>query len=734
MSCDHQFFRSSESPYVSSVEITSPGSGYTWAKAHTFGGGGKSCRLRVVLNPNGTGNSIVVLFGGYKFTSVPDIVILGDGTGMEAEATVTGSAVYENTTKVQDWHKKECDGYSCKFDDADPPNELPPEERPDECLITPEPIPICGGGIDACDCGEFNPPILENTYELKDPPQFVDYSQCVKRGFKVAFAKKEWFGFYAFCDEAPSQTKYLTKTQSFIYDAGSSITGSEETPVTDIASGEVVEHINRYTGQTTITRSVNIHKTDGSTITDPDDPEADNFFRDLIGDPPCPLPTEDDYSETRNEETDTLCAYEETTYGSLSWTHTLWHNPEAEYPECLPGAIYIATTELSEPYTPSDVIEDCKALLAQIDLCNDAQIPWRTDIPIHSNSPAGHYEKQEGPAFGPVVSWVADADGNPVMRGVPNPAGYEPFFDSLHTNLEYGDCNGEGRFAWLEQTRGAWCPTKYGTATQWSSDFIENMLLPGSYASFNSSPREYQVCSGTQVLDGGTLWLSKWAEIYLSEFPHHNAARPCGETDRSTRDPDTIECDEESPEYNPEGDLRWPDAPCFCNDPSQTSGCETQTNPDLVNPNNTTEKQGSYSVKSWSYRGATLQGMTCGSGKITSPCGRAIFIQDEEPSGSYKGCLKISPPSISFFDERRVGGDGQPMGDWALVQFHQAMVDPLWKRPATCVEGVKIEDENAFVPYEENTDCEDVDCEASPDDHRCQPGVPLPWDWAEQDI
>lgn len=411
------------------------------------------------------------------------------------------------------------------------------------------------------------------------------------------------------------------------------------------------------------------------------------------------------------------------------------HSNQTDFPTDYLDIFYhhelTVTVTLSNPYDPADVIADCKDNLALIDLCDDKKYPWRTDVPVYNGN---HYTPQNGPSYGPLVAWFADEADAAVRRGGMNPAGYEPFWDSEHLNELFGDTGGPGP-CWYTNTRGAYPPAIFKHTKKWMPDLTNNMFLPGAHASFNSPPREYTICDGTTlVLDAGALYLSKWAETYLFEFPHQNHARPCGATDRATIDPDTIVCDPLDPGYNPTGDLRWPDAPCFCNDPTQTTGCETPTNPDAVNLLNTEAQLGSYSVKGFQFADTVATGMTCQQQTmIFTPCRpAAIFIQSEVLTGAYVDAVRIDPPAITVFDERRIDDDGVPRGHWALKQIHQLMVDPLWKQPKICEDDLKIDDPDAITPYVENTDCEDVNCASSPADPRCLQGNPLPWSYPQE--
>jgi hypothetical protein len=731
-SCNN--FNLSESPHLVSLTVADGGHGYTWIKIKCVGYMETGVKLVGKL-VGGSLDSVKIIDGGNGIITVPTFEIEGDGSGAIVEVTQEagvytgiegGSPVYENTTTVPN---PECaDGCIA----TTPPGTCDPTD------VAPEPRPVCDpssySDIDNPDgtnertchsntCGQFDPPILDNTYALKSPQSWTNFSTCSKRGYKNAFAKKGWYGTYGWCAPAPSQIKYLVQTTTYIYQQDDVTSCEDGGQHADITLTETIT-TNRYTGaQTTVrtqtgTRCVNIDFGVYETETIDDDTDLTSLWEAFINmtrldaSPiwvldSCPLPSNTSTSTHLFDIASPCYPYTQDEVVSYA-ADRLFYSLNNTWPrDC--GANFSlfqsAEKKLTSPYTPADVISDAKELLAMIDLCDDMKLPWRTDVPILNLSPIANYSAQEGYSFGPMAYWAADADGNPIVRGVPNPIGYEPFFDSLHDTHQIVECSPD-IFGFQNTFIGEYCPTKYGTATAWMEDFANNTYEPGAHASFASPRRTFPICEGDSYFESGTYYCSKWA-LQREVFPHHDPARPCGE-DATTIDPDTV-CDETPSKL-------FPGAPEEC------TGSDTSP-------------KGSYTISQTSYlSGVFASALTCCTWP-KSPCKQALFIQDEEPSGIYTGCTRIDPPSITFFDERTT--DGVPQGDSALVQVWLARVDPLWQRPATAEideeteECTAVPDDTAVPPLEENTDCADVDCGATLEDSRCQPGNSM--FWLEQD-
>ncbi len=351
--------------------------------------------------------------------------------------------------------------------------------------------------------------------------------------------------------------------------------------------------------------------------------------------------------------------------------------------------------DLSNPYSSSDVKEDADHLLNGTgwNLSNDMLYPWRTDVPVKLPEAGFAWAPNAGPAFGPLVSYQQNVPGDPRILGAPTEIGAEPFWDSLRENytLRFGLLTG---YCWTATSTGAASPFPH--ATQWMSDTTGIAFKSGAHASYNSPFREITICENGNLscLDGGIYYVSKWAEIYLWDFPAEDTRRPCGPDDVALIDPDTV-CDD-PPE------AQYPDADETCIGPKPL-------------------KAGSYTVESYHYDGWDRTSDSCEhrNMEFTMCQPSAIFIQKLAPGAPYEDAVHIAPPSIGEFIE---GGPplaapneafqattpcGEQEGSSAITQINQAMVDPLWVRPKHCVEDTAVPDapEDFDVPYVENTVC-----------------------------
>lgn len=694
-----------ETPHVASAAIVNGGEGYTRATAKVNGTFEVRPRLRLII-ALGVIVRADVIDPGRGCTSELTVTVSGDGTGAVITVAIGGgAAVYKNTTTVPN---PDC-ATGCIA--TTPPGVCDPTDVP------PSPRPVCDPGsydnttnpdgtnartCHANTCGPFTPPILANTYALAEPRTWLSYALCdLSVSFKNAFIKKEWFGRYGFIDsEAPSQQKYLVTTATVTYSM--SVTrrlwhsfpggvGDGYYVTKRTATGTRVRTVsrNRYTNIETITDTESYHFIQYLE-------RADDGSPDVI-----------DYEVTAMPETLRQLALTNAVDGFISFVSTFLAAPyfnngtvsdiidqiNTEGAALASGYSYTPIVSLTNDtlhverdlaiadhqvdenghdftddgfeniavevkltglYTPADVNTDGDELeaLAAADMGDDGKSRWRKSVPLFSSLPAAHYVPQYGPSYGPFYSWVVGNDGaTPEIHGVMKPAGYQPFFDSLHSNQDFVECSpGSGRYAFQNVGIGKFSPGEYGTATQWMIDNANNMWLPGANASFNSPPRQYQTCGGdaensTLVLDAGTLYRTIWAEIII----------------------------------------RWP---------RQGGGAST----------------GSYAIKTWNYRQNTLQSVTCidAIARFQSCKPTAIFIQKSPLSGKWADAIRLDPPTVTFFDERRDndGPDdspGTPKGDWAIKQIYQAKA---------VVEG-------------ETTNYYEADCASTPE----TPGAPMAWSY-----
>jgi hypothetical protein len=253
------------------------------------------------------------------------------------------------------------------------------------------------------------------------------------------------------------------------------------------------------------------------------------------------------------------------------------------------------TADLSNPYTSDNLHTDVYGLLDQWNFCDDLRYPWRVDEDVTvgplmtfnsrgATSPIANFpnEINIGSDDVPVmVPWFDQslpprpelAEG--AVIGAPNPPGYEPYFDFRHpTWVSDGDTpTGE---LWHIQCYGQYAPSYLPHATQWVDNYTKQHFPAGPFVNYQviKNPTRFTTCGRSIIEQGRALVACKWAETIMFTKPTHNFARPCGQ-DRQTIDPDTVDCNS-----NPAGSLRWPNKPCFCNDPTQTVGCDSPQHPD----------------------------------------------------------------------------------------------------------------------------------------------------------
>ena len=704
----NQHFKLSDTPHLSGIAVTNGGTGYTSATVVITPSYGAAAKAVIT---SGAITSIVLTSAGHGAALVPVVEIVGTGTGATAVASITGGyQVLENTTTVDDWRASD-----------DPDNPGTPCLDYSATPINPEPVPICDADVtnDPCNCVQVEPDYVENTFEATVPPSYRNAAICRKIGYKNLFARKEWHGEYGFINSStPSQVKYLTKHVSISLDwhSNSSAAGLDQVYTGRI---EYEEQYDRYSGYFKVVQNdiswIATGNGDQTAMRKPTEAQF-NAFIEAHGEFGVIFPSVSEYNRLYvaspyeysaasllSEINSATSARISTTGSSVTMSDTELHIADIESDYLNDGGNIITGSMdlrinviLSSPYTPDEVKSDAYELLDETgwDLCDDLQYPWRYDVPVLNSSPANHYTPNYGPSYGPLVSYQQNVDEVRIM-GQPTSIGSDPFWDSTRINYLFEDSDPPTyNYCWRPQTYGAYSPFPH--ATQWMPDITNNMFLPGAHATFNSPLRQYRTCSDTYLcLDASTFYISRWAEIYLWEFPHEQERRPCGPADAATIDPDTV-CDETP-------SLRWPGIPSPCTEPE-------------------TLRQGSYTIDEYQLTGTGTDDNNCTSGEMVFTRCRpsAMFIQSAEPDGAYGGALHVSPPTIGEFIESVDGSDAN--GFSAITQFHQAMADPLWEQPKICSEGNPINDPDAVTPYVENTSC------------GTEPGNYLPWSHVEVSI
>lgn len=207
------------------------------------------------------------------------------------------------------------------------------------------------------------------------------------------------------------------------------------------------------------------------------------------------------------------------------------------------------TAAYSNPNYGSDVLDDAIDLLAEWDMSDDRECPWRTDpflsvMPIVTRS---EYSSPQSPktqsfvtvdpttgAFG-VMADDSGYDGSVI--GAPFPAGYENAFD--FSFIDYRTCcytdddeeNASNQCAYVNGVFvndyngyvGSQIPTN---ATHWTNENDSYASRPGASVKYNDPTRLFDGCSQ----DGGSttgLVAWKYAEI-IDVWPSENFARPAG--------------------------------------------------------------------------------------------------------------------------------------------------------------------------------------------------------------
>ncbi len=208
----------------------------------------------------------------------------------------------------------------------------------------------------------------------------------------------------------------------------------------------------------------------------------------------------------------------------------------------------------------------------------------------------------------------------------------------------------------------------------------------------------------------------KWVEAMLFDRPSHNFSRPCGSVDRCSIDQTTIVCDSFA------GDLRWPNAPCNCNDSTATAGptptdCPTDAgcSPLPISSiykwdDNTIKGDYVIRVLSYNYRDvgeiARLRAQYELWRDVDTGCDLSLLTYpDVIRSGSPLTEISVTQHCAQFDNCNPVPITLAPLAltidehytSFAYRDIQQWMVDPLWQMPVDC-------DDDPFTgdpPYEE---------------------------------
>ena len=670
------------------------------------------------------------------------------------------------------------------------PRRIPPYSRPSSTLYD------CGGPDDL-PCGPWPDPPLANVYQLA-AGQTVDLTACQKWGFKNVFAWKAWHGRNGFKEmdgcivegptcftvtDGPAVTvKWLRRAAEGITTAWSLNTfGAVGTLVqTSGGYGRQTIAVDRATGKITV--DGDLGTVAGVLAMDykcglfvSGGPEPIDFLIATLNDAanfvqadPVPalsfltgLPTGTwDWSSVPGGAGNGVQAVKLTVANrQISFTLRVYHTNGYN--------LYDGAIVLQDPYFATDVATETRALLAQWNLTDDAQYPWRHEQNVTHGPLVTRWEKQ--PTAPPNLLdpyYQDDYPGDGRILGAPLAAGSNPYFDSRF--LIYVD-HGAG----LEIDHyGDFAPDWARHATQWTDESMASWLLPKAFVAFgNPAP------GPMGPIVNGCCVMGKWAEIILPTWSH-NFARPCGTHDLQERSHvipgGRRTCDDGNSSGWP---ARWPAAFCFCADrrwqrDPVTGGCEVPSGPGTLDareaaklaadraamgapfaPNDTgskgdfTIRRYAFDQRDWSenqrritaggtidllpdcnfdpglaplrpvtegWSATSVRECTVDAGACAkqSPCRPwAVFVQPEAPTGTdgQPFASTWEPMPIIPLDER--------WGSLWQAEVIQWMPDPLWQPPLqTCA------DQDGLLPWNE-------------DDGTCVGDYPMrPWEEARATV
>ena len=352
---------------------------------------------------------------------------------------------------------------------------------------------------------------------------------------------------------------------------------------------------------------------------------------------------------------------------------------------------------------------DAKYLLSQYDFADDVKNPWRMDT-LTNAAPQLHFDEASMPVSpmgqntDPAAVFTSPMTG--VVIGTPTPPGYAPFYQYRHEGSIYGGTDEYGRPIWTRHY-GEFAPGWCVHCSGWTNE------------------REIeQNASGAFVRGGpnGVLELQKWAEVLLFAKPSHNFARPCG-TDK------TLEQDQFRACSNGARPLRWPSAPCYCDEPTNTV-CHGET-PGSLNKWNDITKKGDFVTRLLSYNNrafmdaqrvhdaSVARAASNASnppndawhfdsqlppiGDVPVPAGPLTGIDVADRCGSYVPCHPVVVTCTPNNDDGDISlafpspQMDQRYGALAYADVRQWMTDPLWQPPA-----IPCGDEDEYVVMRED--------------------------------
>jgi hypothetical protein len=220
-----------------------------------------------------------------------------------------------------------------------------------------------------------------------------------------------------------------------------------------------------------------------------------------------------------------LTYHESLTFSNTSYTHQTetWPGYDAAHGYTR----YTVTGVLSDPYTVTDVKTALTTLLAEWDLGDDDEYPWRTDTAI-TLGPYVTYNEIPGT---PQVPHLTNISGyGSTIQGSPGPVGIDRIWITDHPNYCVCTTLLECSIFYLKDY-GAWS-TVCGVprATKMVDYYLGNMIPAKAFAGqgfFWTTPSSCNESGPTQQINDPYIYAAKYAELIYKK-PSYNFARPCG--------------------------------------------------------------------------------------------------------------------------------------------------------------------------------------------------------------
>lgn len=298
--------------------------------------------------------------------------------------------------------------------------------------------------------------------------------------------------------------------------------------------------------------------------------------------------------------------YEDIDHLSIAITAESVNYTRTHYENLTEGGSYSEYSLIAaflDPYTSAMLNLDTDTLIETYKsaILDDAVYPWRADGAWNRGPLVTRNETAGAPTIHTTPgTYTSGAVPRPerapgAIIGLPNPAGYEPYFDFFHPTWEGFAATDDSGEQWRIKEYGGYCPSEYPCATQWLSNRQAQFIPAGPFASYFAfrNPTTYST-QGCPIQEFPGLLKCAWFETIMYAVPSHDFSRPCGEDDRAAVNW-TGNC-ASTPT------IRWPDIPCHCDDPTITADCSNvPVPPETKNQWHDNGRKGDYLYKSFSF-------------------------------------------------------------------------------------------------------------------------------------